>query len=578
MLCGLQQPQQNLNRSLIIWPDIVGGRYDSAALTSNGKRQARALAVFLDSQGIRFNTVYCSPLDRARSLALCVCQVMLKTEEHGLWKWWCLQVIGGDLLVSRESCPKEMNFAEAQIQSSDALMDLNMGHYEGCLRSQIYTPDVLSLMERYQPDLAAPSGESLRQLEFRMVQFLNGKKKSSKSRLKTMSNIIEHDADDEMSPKVANNHPSLHDINVRNSSFPSTNTSSASSCVGVFTHSLPIKCLITGLLECSPLMSHKMCIENSSVTVLKHSWNTGWQIKQLNGTLTSSASLVEVWDLIYPTEEFRLGAETSEGCVLMEKSNGKLSQLNVKQGEPTLVSPAGDTEKGLYLLSNLDQNIAVIVRTIYCFNLIPETLRKLVYGIPGAESVLEIPILVAQVTKFQCGAGIGAMEFVNSWGETARGLPLTIPPFSDRAILKARRPPKIEYLHREFTEIEDKSCTDELYKDEMLYRSFCFEPETLEKLKKDAMENAVLEKCTTFEALSAFVWRARTKALNMLPDQQTKLLFAVDGRPKFDPPLPKGYFGNGIVLTNSICGAGELLEKPLSHAVGLVQDAIKMVT
>jgi len=32
------------------------------------------------------------------------------------------------------------------------------------------------------------------------------------------------------------------------------------------------------------------------------------------------------------------------------------------------------------------------------------------------------------------------------------------------------------------------------------------------------------------------------------------------------------------VLTNSICQAGELLEKPLSFAVGLVKDAIKLVT
>ncbi|KAL4386247.1 hypothetical protein GQ457_09G008570 [Hibiscus cannabinus] len=362
------------------------------------------------------------------------------------------------------------------------------------------------------------------------------------------------------------------------------------------------------------------------------------------------------WDA-NPTNQ-NPGAETIEGCVIMEKSNGKVSQLSVQQGEPTLVSPAEETEKGLYFLSNLDQNIAVIVRTIYCFKseekgnenaaqvikdalrkvlshyyplagrlvissegkLIvdctgegalfveaeanckmeeigditkpdPKTLRKLVYDIPGAQSILEMPLLVAQVTKFQCGGfvlglcmnhcmfdGIGAMEFVNSWGETARGLPLTIPPFSDRGILKARSPPKIEHLHREFAEIEDKSSTDDLYKDEMLYRSFCFEPETLEKLKKEAMKNGVLEKCTTFEALAAFVWRARTKALNMLPNQQTKLLFAVDGRPKFNPPLPKGYFGNGIVLTNSICEAGELLEKPFSQAVGLIQDAIKMVT
>ncbi|CAK7328347.1 unnamed protein product [Dovyalis caffra] len=359
----------------------------------------------------------------------------------------------------------------------------------------------------------------------------------------------------------------------------------------------------------------------------------------------------------------------AEKFAAMENSNGNVFQLIVKQGEPTLVPPAEETEKGLYFLSNLDQNIAVIVRTIYCFKseekgnenageviknalkkvlvhyyplagrltissegkLIvnctgegavfveaeancameeigditkpdPETLGKLVYDIPDAKNILEIPPLVAQVlellqiiafqvTKFKCGGfalglcmnhcmfdGIGAMEFVNSWGETARDLPLRVPPFLDRSILKARNPPKVEYLHQEFAEIEDKSSTNDLYKDEMLYSSFCFDSEKLEKIKMKAMEDGVLDKCTTFEGLSAFVWRARTKALKMQPDQQTKLLFAVDGRPKFNPPLPKGYFGNGIVLTNSICQAGELLNKPLSYAVGLVHDSIKMVT
>lgn len=342
----------------------------------------------------------------------------------------------------------------------------------------------------------------------------------------------------------------------------------------------------------------------------------------------------------------------------MEKSNGKAFELIVELGQPNLVPPAEETEKGLYFLSNLDQNIAVIVRTIYCFRsdekdnenaariirealekvlvhyyplagrltispkgkLIvdctgegavfveaeancaieeigditkpdPVTLGKLVYDIPGAKNILQIPPLVAQVTKFKCGGfvlglcmnhcmfdGLGAMEFVNSWGETARGLPLTVPPFLDRTILKTRNPPKVEFKHQEYAEIQDLSCTTELYKDEMVYKSFCFDPEKLEKLKKEATEGDILDKCSTFEALSAFVWRARSLALKLQPNQQTKLLFAVDGRSKFDPPLPKGYFGNGIVLTNSTCQAGELLENPLSYAVGLVQKAVKMVT
>ncbi|KAJ4728832.1 omega-hydroxypalmitate O-feruloyl transferase-like [Melia azedarach] len=342
----------------------------------------------------------------------------------------------------------------------------------------------------------------------------------------------------------------------------------------------------------------------------------------------------------------------------MADTDNNTVELIVKQGKPTLVPPAEETEKGLYFLCNLDQNIAVIVRTVYCFKsdsrgnedavevvknalakllvlcyplagrltissegkLIinctgegavfveaeanwaiedigditkpdPAILSKLVYEIPGAEHILQIPPMVVQVTKFKCGAftiglsmnhcmldGIGAMEFLNSWGQTARGLPLKIPPNLDRTFLKARDPPKIEFQHNEFAQIEDISNPSKLYEEEMVYRYFCFDPEKLERLKKMAMEDKVLNKCTTFEALSAFVWRARSQALGMKPEQQTKLLFAVDGRSRFVPPLPKGFFGNGIVLTNALCKAGELYDNPLSFAVDLVQKAISMVT
>ncbi|KAL5797271.1 hypothetical protein ACOSQ2_002091 [Xanthoceras sorbifolium] len=293
-------------------PDLVGGRCHVAKLTPNGKRQARALAVMLNSQGVRFNAVYSSPLDRARSMAISVCQ--------------------------------EMHFAEEQIQSSDALSEMSLGHWEGCHQSEIYTPEILSLIERYQPDFSAPSGESLRQVEFRMVQFLNEtvvglgeklradcsphhhnesqgfshpnshsltnsihdrdgsslpspqwdllhrhrqgftRKKSGKSRLQFVTSNGDHEADDEMSPREANHRGDLHDLNLRSSCSSVNSPSSLTSCVGVFTHSVPIKCLLTGLLGCSPIMSHKICIEESSVTVLLHSWKTGWQIKRLNDT------------------------------------------------------------------------------------------------------------------------------------------------------------------------------------------------------------------------------------------------------------------------------------------------------
>ncbi|KAL2457278.1 Omega-hydroxypalmitate O-feruloyl transferase [Forsythia ovata] len=343
----------------------------------------------------------------------------------------------------------------------------------------------------------------------------------------------------------------------------------------------------------------------------------------------------------------------------MEKpGSSQVFEFTVKKGQPILVPPAEETPTGIYFLCNLDQNIAVTMRTVYGFKsegkgnenaveiikdslsrvlvycyplagrltISPEKklavdctaegavfvvavadcelqdlgditkpdngiLGKLVYEIPGAGNILEVPLIVAQVTKFKCGGfvlgmcmnhcmldGISAMEFMNSWGETARNLPIKIPPFLDRTILKARNPPQIEFPHHEFNEIQDISNTYQLYKQEIIYKSFHFDPEKLETLRKKALEDGNIQKCTRFEALSAFVWKSRSQALNLNPDQQTKLLFAVDGRSRFDPPLPEGFFGNGIVLTYSICSARDLVENPLSFAVKLVSDAVKMVT
>lgn len=63
-------------------PDLVAGRWPAAGLTGNGERQARALAVFLKSQGVRFSKVYCSPLDRAMTTAAFVCRVIFSSNSH----------------------------------------------------------------------------------------------------------------------------------------------------------------------------------------------------------------------------------------------------------------------------------------------------------------------------------------------------------------------------------------------------------------------------------------------------------------------------------------------------------------
>ncbi|KAI3943166.1 hypothetical protein MKW92_021433 [Papaver armeniacum] len=223
----------------------------------------------------------------------------------------------------------------------------------------------------------------------------------------------------------------------------------------------------------------------------------------------------------------------------------------------------------------------------------PKTLPKLVYESTDAKNILEVPPLAVQVTRFKCGGfvlgvsvnhcivdGQALVEFLNSWGELARGVPLTIPPFLDRNLLKERKPTKVEFIHNEYKEIEEisKNTTNLVQEEEFVFKSFVFDSARLKKLKTKAMEDGVLETCSTFEALTAYIWRARSQALKLHPDQITKLYFAVDGRDRFSPPLPKGYFGNGVMFMSSLCSAGKLLEDPLSYSVQLVQNSIKSVT
>ncbi|XP_026428268.1 omega-hydroxypalmitate O-feruloyl transferase-like [Papaver somniferum] len=310
----------------------------------------------------------------------------------------------------------------------------------------------------------------------------------------------------------------------------------------------------------------------------------------------------------------------------MEKARNKTtfgSGLIVKIKGETMVPPAEETPKDLHFLSNLDTRVHMI-DTIYFFNettdvgrldaaeiikdglgkvLVhyypvagriiknekgkfmvhctgegalfvdaeanltldemgdftkpdPATYGKLVYGHLDQRNILLNPLVVAQVTKFKCGGfvlglsmnhamadGTSTVEFMRSW------------------------------------DIVDVFNTKAIFEQEMLItKSFIFHRENLEKRKKKAMEDGVLRRCSSFEVLTALMWRARTQSLRYNPDQQVRLLFVVDVRSRLDPKLPKGYFGNAFLLMNCQCSVSEMLDSPLSSIIERIQRSMKMVT
>ncbi|KAI6669972.1 hypothetical protein NL676_004857 [Syzygium grande] len=218
-------------------------------------------------------------------------------------------------------------------------------------------------------------------------------------------------------------------------------------------------------------------------------------------------------------------------------------------------------------------------------------LQKLVYR-DFPEDVREVaPLLTAQVTRFRCGGftlGIAinhcmvdassGMNFMNSWAEIARGRPLSLIPCHDRIIMKSRVPPQITDASDNFVHVNDVSNLTALYKEEQIvWKSFHFDGEKLATLKNMATTDGQgIGSCSSFVALGALVWRARSKALDLKPHQLSKLLVLVDIRSKLKPPIAT-YFGNALVQACCLGTAGELINEPFSSTTWRIKKAIEKV-
>eukprot|EP00253_Pinus_taeda_P030500 PITA_30500 len=210
-------------------------------------------------------------------------------------------------------------------------------------------------------------------------------------------------------------------------------------------------------------------------------------------------------------------------------------------------------------------------------------LADLLRDVPSSETITNSPLLVIQVTRLRCGGfifasslnhtmsdALGLVQFLKALGEMARGAARpSVRPVWEREILRPRTNPTVKFPHYEYDQIEDKDGQMTNVK-EMRQSSFFFGPKEIESLKRQAVGQG---KCPTFEALSACLWRSRTRALQLPSEQEIRFIFPLDGRARFDPPIPENFYGNAITFPCAKTTAGELATKPLSFAVRLIHQA-----
>ncbi|KAA8515159.1 hypothetical protein F0562_018338 [Nyssa sinensis] len=195
--------------------------------------------------------------------------------------------------------------------------------------------------------------------------------------------------------------------------------------------------------------------------------------------------------------------------------------------------------------------------------------------------------LILQVTMFKCGAytlgasvhhamcdGLGATLFFNAMAELARGAtqPSVGPVWNRASLLGPRDAPRIEFPIQEFLSLDKGFSPDSQSNGPVVRECFHMRDEWLERFKGLLREQSGLS-FTTFEALGAFIWRARVKASGIPGDEKVKFAYAINIRKLVKPPLPVGYWGNGCVPMYVQLSAKVLVEQPIWKTAELIKKS-----
>jgi hypothetical protein len=223
--------------------------------------------------------------------------------------------------------------------------------------------------------------------------------------------------------------------------------------------------------------------------------------------------------------------------------------------------------------------------------------RKLL-SVSVADVLKGAPPLVVQLTWLKGGDatlgvglnhsvcdGIGSAEFLNSFAELAtsrnRVDDLKPKPIWDRHLFYPTNSSRCySATHLEFNRVPDLCGFTSRFSNERLTpTSIIFDKRWLNELKKLALSTStpIGLAYTSYEVLSAHVWRSWARALNLPSNQILKLLFSINIRNRVKPSVPSGYYGNAFVLGCAQTTVKDLAEKGLGYSAMLIKRAKERV-
>ncbi|KAI3677085.1 hypothetical protein L1987_86705 [Smallanthus sonchifolius] len=155
---------------------------------------------------------------------------------------------------------------------------------------------------------------------------------------------------------------------------------------------------------------------------------------------------------------------------------------------------------------------------------------------------------------------VGLVQFMSGLGEIARGAtsPSTLPVWQRELLCSSDRP-----LVTFTSQLPDTK--------DMKQKSFFFTTNDISAFRR--LVPTHLQSCSTFEMLTACLWRCHAMANHQDPEQEMPVIWAVNARKLFNPPLPLGYYGNVVAFPVAFSKARDLRNKPFGYALELLMKA-----
>ncbi|CAM0874993.1 unnamed protein product [Alopecurus aequalis] len=187
-------------------------------------------------------------------------------------------------------------------------------------------------------------------------------------------------------------------------------------------------------------------------------------------------------------------------------------------------------------------------------------------------------ILAVQVTFLRCGGvvlgtevhhavmdGFSTFHFIRTWASYCRdgaGAVIELFPCHDRALLRARSPPLVR---PETVPMFCSKLTMHEPSGVVATEVFTISNDKLHGLKR------LCGGVSTFCAVSALVWQCVCIARQLDPAATTRMNFPVDVRHRLKPPLPDGYFGNGVVNVFATAVVKDVVSESLASVASRVK-------